>query len=378
MAALARARPASTDAARASIEPGRFAVARAFLVVVAERLFAKSAPRRPAPRDAVVDTAKGLALILTLLVQFSYESARHGAPGFAPVYAVLNLLALPAFMVTAGFFLQKTIKLRWMDYAPRKTAVFCLAIAGWALVEIVLAWLAAPRGTMPLSLAWRSLGVVTEQVPLLVIVPAFLLLARYFRAHVALVMIIAIIAELLVMPGRTFGGECMRGLIYFYVGFRFSSQFNRLAREARADPPMALSAIAVWVAIAALCAFVPIPQAHGATISTMPFATLGLGLAGAAVAFMAAALLAHHKIWVGLATIGRNWIAVALAVPLGLMALRLALIATRTASDAGRADLIIGVAALAGFLALVGVTIVQNWPHRAKAQVKPRTALRVG
>src|SRR5690349_7242143 len=133
MAALPRAKaaphvdatPAALTAARAvgkeaAIEPGRFAIALAFAGVVRERLIAKVAARRVAPRDPVVDTAKGLALVLALVVQFCWEAMRHGAPVFAPVYVVLNLLALPAFMVAAGFFLHKTVRLPWRGYAPRK------------------------------------------------------------------------------------------------------------------------------------------------------------------------------------------------------------------------------------------------------------------
>jgi uncharacterized membrane protein YcfT len=323
-----------------------------------------------AERDATVDTARGLGLLLVLTVQFAFEGARHGAPGFAPVYAVLNLVALPVFMVAAGHFLEGTIGLDWRAYAARKLAPFVLAVCAWGLGETALAVVAAT----PAGRALHSLGGMTEAIPLLLITPGFLLLARLFRAHAALVMIVAVVAEILLMPGRTFGGECMRALLYFYLGLRFRGLFGRLASEARADPPMAVSAIAVWLAIAALCAFAPIPQAHGAPIATLPFATLGLGVAGAGVAFMGAALLAQGGVWTALATIGRNWIAVAAAAPLAVSALRLFLLRTHVAASEGHADLILGVAALAGFLTLAGITAVQNRP----VEVKPDAALRTG
>jgi uncharacterized membrane protein YcfT len=326
-------------------------------------------------RDVAVDAAKGLALILTLGVQFSFEAARHGAPGFEPVYAVLNLIALPSFMVTAGLFVQKTINLPWREYARRKITSFCLAIALWAGIVTLVA---ARGGPVSFRLALSSAAAMTEQIPLLLIVPLFLLVARLFRGHVVFAMIVAVIAECLVDPGRTFGGELLRGLIYFYLGFRFPALFSRLAREAREDPPMAVSAIAVWLAIAALCVFVPVPLAQGVRIWTMPFATLGLGIAGAAIAFMGAALLAQNGVWGGLAVIGRNWIAVAVAAPLFLTALRGALLGSHVAAGPAHADLIIGVAALAGFLALAVIAIAQSWPFRPKAPVKPDPALGQG
>ncbi len=356
-------------------EPGSLAVAQAFVVVLWERTVARFA--RPVGSDLHIyaDYAKGLGICLALVVQFCWIAMQDGAQAFLPVYKLLNPLALPAFMVACGLYLGRTIKLDWVSFLSRKLLPFFVALFGWALVQIVATWIAAPRGTMSVGLAIRSLGLATEYLPLLLMIPMYLLIVRHMRNHFWFLLGLAVLAEMLVIPGRTFGGEMMRGFVYLLIGYAFTAQFRTLANEACADFRMALGAIAVWFALAGLCVFIRIPYTGGATIATLPFASLGLGVAGAASIVMAAALLAQNRIFEALAPIGRNWIAVAVAAPLAFGILRMLLIATRAAPNAAAADLIIGAAGLAAFVALVATTAFQNMGVRAPSRTRQEEPL---
>ena len=342
-------------------EPGKLAIGIALAQILIERALGKYALSIDERRLAFAEYARGLALCLALVVQYCWFAMRDGAPGFSGLYQLLNPVALPAFMLTCGLFARRSIGNDWSTHLVR-LAPFAAAVAAWALAQTLGAWIAAPRGAMSVATAMHALAPMTDDVPLLLIAPAFALVSRYFRNHPWFLLSLAVLAEMLVLPGRTFGGECMRGMIYFQVGSLFAAKFRMLAREAQADPQMAICAVAVWLALAGLCAFIRIPFAGNTTIVTMPFASLGLGMAGAAALIMGCALLSQRRLFAPLASIGRNWIAFGLAIPIGFQALRASLIGLHAAASPAAADLIIGIAGFAAFAAVVVVAVLESVP----------------
>ncbi len=356
--------PSAPPEAAAVREPGLFAIGVALAGVLWERFWARmERTATPAdPRYGFADYALGLSLCLAMVVQFCWTAQRDGAPGFWGVYQLLNPIALPAFMATCGLMARRMPLLDVTSWVVR-AAPFALAIGVWAAFQIASTWIAAPRGTMTVATAWKSLGFMTAEIPLLLIVPAFMLLIGKLRHHHWFMLALAILAEALVIPGRTFGGECMRGLVYFQLGYMWAPRLRVMAREAVLDAQMAVCAIAVWLALAGVCAFIRIPYAGNATVVTLPFASLGLGVAGALALVMGAALLEHFRLFEALGRIGRNWIVAALTVPLALQGGRALLIATHAAPNPAAADLVISVTALAAFVAMVGVAAAQFAPQ---------------
>ncbi len=363
--------PVARKALAAPAEPGMFAVGLALLVVLTERLIARFALQPKEDRQVWADTARGLGLLLALTVQFCWTAMQDGATPFRSLYLMLNPMAMPALMVACGLFAARSLRKDWSDYLPGKLFPLVAALLVWAAFQIGAGWIAAPRGAMSAALAWKSLGAATLYVPLLLMIPAYLVILRAMRNHFWFLAALAVLAELLVIPGRTFGGEMMRGLVYFMAGAVFSARLRMLADEARKDVRMTIGAVAVFVALTALCVFIPIPYAGGAAIATLPFASLALGFSGALCLIMAASLLAEHKLFDSLAEVGRNWIAFAVAAPVAFGAIRWILTATGAAPTLAAADIIIGVTVLAALAAGLGLTLLQrvgDRPARTAAQ----------
>lgn len=358
------ANPAPRRAQAVPQEPGLFAVGKALFFVLIERLMSRVAVKPVEDRHVWGDTAKGLGLLLALTVQFCWIAFQDGATPFRSLYLMLNPMALPALMVACGLFAGRALGQAWVDYLPRKVLPFAAALLAWAVLQTAATWIGAPRGAMSIALAWKSLGAATLYLPLLLMVPAYLIVLRAMRNHFWFLAALAILAELLVIPGRTFGGELMRGLVFFMAGAIFSARFRMLAEEARKDVRMTIGAVAIFLALTALCVFIPMPYAGGAAIATLPFASLALGFSGAFCLIMAASLLAEHKLAEPLASIGRNWIAFAVAVPVTFGAVRWLLLATRTAPTPAAADIIIGVTVLAAVVAGLGLALFQRLADR--------------
>ena len=339
------------------------AIGIALVQILWERTLAKVPRTAPDERYLFADYARGLALLAALAVQFCWMASRDGSSGFANVYLVLNPIALPAFMVVSGLLARRTPVAGYTGHLA--ASLHCLAaIAIWSMFQIGGAFMTAPQGAMSFALAKQAIGSMTDEIAPLILVPAFAIIAQSSRHHRWGVLALAVLAEMLVIPGRTFGGEFMRGLVYFYVGFLFGPSYRLMAREAKTDVQMTFCAMAIWLALAIVSCFIRIPAIGDATLASLPFASLGFGGAGSMVAVMGAALMVENRIFPALAEIGRRWIVVATAVPLAVQALRFGLVKTHAAASYAAADLVIGVAVAAALAAAIVPLLLTSLPKQ--------------
>ncbi len=288
-------------------------VARALAAFVAD----------PPGRLAFADSGKGLAIMLVIL-SAALTSAGKMPEGFVWLSAIGDFLepfALPSFLVFAGMFLQRSRDWNWSDYIVRKTGPFVVASAAWLVAASGCLWLTqdiAPKGIS------GFLGMAGTQAHLaiaLFILPLFFIFWKTFgRMRTGTIFVLAAIMEILhTDQGGVLWVELMRGFVYFTAGHCLAQNFRGLARYVRENPVPAASMLAAWAAFNGLMTSASLPLTYGFQISVLPFASLGLGLAGAAAMVVAGQLIAGSRFNAFFSLMGRKWIFAYATLPLALV-----------------------------------------------------------
>ncbi len=292
---------------------------------LAERLAASAKAKvrfEPTGRLAFADTARGIAVLLAVFMALAGVNG-HLKFGFALIDGAAQFLhpfAIPAFLVLTGMFLRRSREATWAEYVQRKIGPLALALALWFAAVAMLAQSQIIRGG---GTGWLAGLNYLHLAVLLTVLPGFLLAWRALHNfRTGTVFVLAAIMEIL---HTEYGGivwiEAMRGMVYLAAGHCFADKFRALARFARGNRPSAFAILGVWAAFNALMVYADVQIIAGEKISTLPFASLAIGLAGAAALMMAGEILSATPVGASLATIGRKWIAVYAILPLTIVVL---------------------------------------------------------
>ena len=316
--------------------------------------------REPAGRLRFADAGKGLAIML-VVVAAMIEAAGELPAGFGflgKIHSYLQPFAMPAFLVFAGMFLKRSREADWDQYIVRKIFPLGGALLLWVSAVAIFAMAFWQPGTLEngpslARLVWGQMHLAV----LLALLPLFLVLWKLFAGfRTGGIFVCAAIMEILhTNQGGVLVVEAMRGLVYFTTGYCFALNFRALATFTRSNAVPAAAIAAAWAAFNAMLVSVDLPMAYGAQISSLPFASLGLGLAGAAAMTILGELLALSRFGGTFAFIGRNWIAFYAVIPLALMALAGALNVVGlfgTLAEAMAALVTAGLAAMLGLMLL--------------------------
>lgn len=313
--------------------------------------------RMPA-RLGYVDAARGiatLAMIFAGFAQLPFGAAEKFA--FTRLASVVEPFATPAFCVIAGLMLQRALRDSWPRYFMRKVAPFVWRYVMWAtLAALAMAALQAPLNSTILGRV--LVGVVIEPPQMLVILCGLAL--AFFAARLArgwpVLIILPIAATLEIALGGTGGpipASFFRCFVYLYVGHVFAPEIRMLARRAAQHRAEALSALLVWTIITAFAALAPIPFTDEGTLATLPFASLGFGLAGAAAIIATASLVEGTEEAGVLRWIGVRALPIYLAGFVGFVALRVLAIGWPVVFAPGAGLIMLSAAVLAATLAVV-------------------------
>jgi uncharacterized membrane protein YcfT len=147
-----------------------------------------------------------------------------------------------------------------------------------------------------------------------------------------------------VSTGWTGIDEFAARFVYFYTGYILARQVFAFTARAQTQPWLALGLIALWGVINGAAVF--------AGYATLAFASLALGLVGAAAVATVSSLMAMHDIFRPLRYCGRNSIVIYLAFFLPMAAMRALLLKSGWIADVGTMSVIITTAGVLGSLAL--------------------------
>ncbi len=298
-----------------------------------------------------VDYAKGFCIIFVVMMHstLGVEAASgqtgwlHGLVEFARPFR------MPDFFMISGLFLAQVIDRDWRTYLDRKVVHFAYFYLLWMTIQFVVKspGIAAESGASEVvRLYLLALIDPFGTLWFIYMLPIFFVVVKLARrVPVAAVWTIGAALEIAhISTGWTVIDEFAARFVYFYTGYILARQVFAFTARAQTQPWLALGLIALWCVINGAAVF--------AGYATLAFASLALGLVGAAAVATVSSLMAMHDVFRPLRYCGRNSIVIYLAFFLPMAAMRTLLLKTGWIPDVGTMSVIITAAGVFGSLAL--------------------------
>ena len=307
--------------------------------------------RSAAERVDWVDYAKGICIVMVVMMHavLGVELAA-GETGFMHVLvAFAKPFRMPDFFLISGLFLPLVIDRDWRTYLDRKVVHFAYFYALWVTIQFGFKAPAFAAETGWNQVGWLYLESFIEPFGTLwfiYLLPVFFVVMKLSRGLPPL--LIWIIAALLesahVATGWTVIDEFCARFVYIYSGYLFAGAVFALSDRARAQPYLALVALAAWAVLDGGLVFFG--------FSEWPAISLALGLAGACAIVTMGTLLARARLLNALRFCGEHSIVIYLAFFLPMAATRTLLLKTQMIRDVGTISLIVTVVGVIGALAI--------------------------
>lgn len=304
----------------------------------------------------LLQSARGLAALLAALEGLAIVTPvlPGNADWLLAVRDFLHSFALPALMAFCGMAIGAARAAPWPAYVASRLVPALGALGLWAGA---LAGLIVLRGGgWPND--WRL--ACEQAIPLLPMGAALVVLPLFILAWKAMwgmrtgaVFVLAALLEIMhTEQGALIWIEAMRGFAYFAAGHVLAPQLRAIARFARANVTTAGLMLSSWFAFNALMTSSFLPRAFGEKIATLPFASLGLGLAGLCAVTLAGELLAVSRFGRATSAVAGRWKLWYGGAPLGMMALAAGLTGGGLFADESQAIAALLLSALAGGCAM--------------------------
>jgi hypothetical protein len=194
----------------------------------------------------------------------------------------------------------------------------------WATIGgLAVAMLHAP---LKLALLYRVLvEIIVTPPPMLVVLCALALsffVARLGRGLPVIVMgpVAAALEIAHVKLGGPIPESFCRWFVYLYLGHAFAPEIRALARWIPRNRETAIASVVTFAMIDIFAAVPPIPWTGDLTLAQLPFASLGLGVAGALAVIVTARLVEEQPETRYLRCIGANALSVYLVAYVALVA----------------------------------------------------------
>src|ERR1700744_3358944 len=245
-----------------------------------------------------VDYAKGICIVMVVMMHsvLGVEAAA-GQTGF--MHAVVMFakpFRMPDFFLISGLFLPLVIDRDWRTYLDRKVVHFAYFYVLWVTIQFGFkapgfaaeaGW--AHAGYLYLESFIEPFGTLW----FIYLLPIFFVVTKATRRMPALALwsIAALLETAHIVTGWTAIDEFCARFVYFYSGYLFADYVFALSDRARANPLLALAALALWGIIDASLLV--------SGCREWPLISLILGLAGACAIITIATLLARAH-WLAL------------------------------------------------------------------------------
>ena len=312
----------------------------------------------PDGRVAWVDTAKGLCIILVVMMHVVLGIGdRMGAEGFLhPVVAFAAPFRMPDFFLISGLFLARVIDRDWRSYADKRVVHFLYFYVLWLVIQSIVRFGDVAGGSFtgllehlawsfvqPFSTLWfvYMLAIFSVVTKLLRGVPVWILLGGAALIEIAPIHTGAILID-----------EFAARYVYFLAGYLLAPQIFRLADWALAHKPAALAGLALWAVVNGFLALTPSGLTPTGTLASLPVISLVAGSLGAVAMVLFSALIAGSIAGRPLDYAGRHAIAVYLAFFLPMAVTREVLLRLGVIEDVGVISVIVLIAAVTAPLVL--------------------------
>jgi uncharacterized membrane protein YcfT len=298
-----------------------------------------------------VDYAKGICIVMVVMMHsvLGVEAAA-GHTGFMHLLvAFAKPFRMPDFFLISGLFLSVVIDRDWRTYLDRKVVHFAYFYVLWVTIQFGFK---APSFAAETSWAHAGLMYLESFIEpfgtlwFIYLLPVFFVVAKATRKMppMAIWGVAALLEMAHLATGWTVIDEFCARFVYFYSGYLFARYVFALSDRARAQPGLALAALAAWALI------------NGSLVvsgfSEWPLISLALGLAGAGAIVTLGTLLARAHWLDFLRFCGEHSIVIYLAFFLPMAATRTLLLRAGLIHDIGTISLVVTIAGVVGALAL--------------------------
>jgi uncharacterized membrane protein YcfT len=340
----------------------------------------RGAPAAPHRIDWV-DYAKGICIVMVVMMHsvLGVELAA-GVTGFMhPLVAFAKPFRMPDFFLISGLFLSVVIDRDWRTYLDRKVVHFAYFYVLWVTIQFGF-----KAASFAAESSWTHAGFLYLEsfiepfgtLWFIYLLPVFFVVAKATRRVPPLLIwsVAALLEMAHIVTGWTVIDEFCARFVYFYTGYLFADHVFALSGRARAKPPLALAALALWALV------------DGGLVksgfSEWPLISLALGLAGACAIITVATLLARAHWLKFLRFCGQHSIVIYLAFFLPMAATRTLLLRTGIIHDIGTISLVVTGVGVVGALAIwrIALTAGTNFLFERPAAFwiapkKPQAAL---
>ena len=298
-----------------------------------------------------VDYAKGICIVMVVMMHsvLGMELAA-GETGFMHLFvAFAKPFRMPDFFLISGLFLPLVIDRDWRTYFDRKVVHFAYFYMLWVTIQFGFkapgfaaetGW--AHAGYLYLESFIEPFGTLW----FIYLLPIFFVVTKLSRRVPPLLVwgLAAILEMTHFSTGWTAIDEFGARFVYFYTGYLFADAVIAFSARVRAQPWLALIALAIWAITNASLVQLG--------LSEWPVISLALGLAGACAVIAVATLLARVKWLDFIRFCGEHSIVIYLAFFLPMAATRTLLLHTGIIPDVGAMSLAVTLSALFGAIAI--------------------------
>src|SRR6201995_1228451 len=305
-------------------------------------------PRSPTgERVDWVDYAKGICIVMVVMMHsvLGVELAA-GQTGFMHLVVMFaKPFRMPDFFLISGLFISVVIDRDWRIYLDRKVVHFAYFYVLWVTIQFGFK---APSFAAESS--WSHAGYLYLEsfiepfgtLWFIYLLPIFFVVIKLTRKAPPMMIwgIAALLESAHIVTGWTAIDEFAARFVYFYTGYLFADRVFALSDRARARPPVALAALALWAIVN--------ESLVQLGVSEWPFVSLSLGLAGACAIVVIGTLLGPMQWMKFLRFCGGLSIFIYLAFFLPMAASRTLLLRTGIMPDVGMISLTVTLFGLFG------------------------------
>lgn len=341
----------------------------------------------PTGRLAFVDTARGLCIILVVMMHsaLGVGLAMKGTGFIHDIVAFAKPFRMPDFFLIAGLFLGRSIHLPLRQFVDRKIIHYAYFYVLWLFLILVVkaAELKLLSPAHFLDAYARGLVEPFSTLWFIHLLPFFFIFARMTRALPAgVVVFLATCLHLLAastLSGNAYALEskmtdstlvnsfCLY-LIYFLIGHYSRSLIFKFAAGVATHP---------WIALTGLCLWI-LAEAGGIStgLAELPGPSLVFALCGALALIAVACLLQRSRWFAWLAICGRHSLRIYLAFVIPMALTRVILLKYNVTMSIGLMSALVTVGAIIGALALAklvkGTRLAFLFKRPAWAHLKDR------
>lgn len=291
-----------------------------------------------------VDAAKGLSILLVVMMYAAYNLGEHtGQIGVLHyIIGFATPFRMPEFFLISGLFLSKVIDRPWRRYADRRVVHYLYFYVVWVVIDFVL-----KSGIAQQDVSGMAKGIALAMIQpygvlwfiyMLAVFSVVVKLCAQLRLPQWLVITVAAALQMAHITSQSYAlTQFTAYFVFFYIGYAGAAHAFRIVDAAARHPARAWAALAAWVAIEAFLVFWPDgkvePMAMHMGLAAFPPLRLVLGVVGAVALCVLAYLLMQLPYTQWLRWLGAHSLVVYLSFTLPMSAVRIIVMKTGILTD---------------------------------------------